>query len=179
MFNGILCSTASSAGTCSTTKTIHVRRSLVISFSTGTPADPALFDSSLVPASAITLPSCTTAPADNTMPTTDYFVRIVDEYGNAMPTGTTVAFSTDNGTLLSPASYVVPNEGGGCNSAFAGCPAASGSATFGNYKVSLRSDATYDTATTACTNTNTTGKLTVTVTSPSGLITPITFTVAD
>jgi hypothetical protein len=179
LFNGVLCSTLSSPGTCNTTKkTIHVRQPIVIMFSSSSPAPLALFAtdslaSMFTPATSITLPSCSTIPADNTMPLTYYAIRIVDEHGNAMPTGTTIAFTTDNGKLLSTASWIVPNDSG-CSSAFGGCPANVGTADFGYYYLTMKSDATG-----ACTNTSTSGTLSVKVTSPSGLISNTSIVVND
>ncbi len=186
-FNGVLCSTLSSAGTCSTTKAIYVRRSMVITMSSSSPSPLALFDPLGVAATSISLPSCSNPVAPTTTttasgPVTTYNIRVVDVNGNAMPVGTTIAFTSSNGTLLSPASVIVPNTSG-CSSAFAGCPAGVGTAAFGIYSVTMQSDATYvpatDTVPAKCTNAKNEGILTVTVTSPGGLITTVSFAVTD
>jgi hypothetical protein len=185
-FNGVLCTATSSAGTCSATKTIHARQSHVIIFASSSPSPLALFAYNAttqaydIPAASITLPSCSTSPVNDTMPLMSYAIRIVDVNGNAMPTGTTIEFTADNGKLLSNPSWIVPNNNG-CNSdavAFPGCPAGIGTAGFGLYPISMKSDATGTSATT-CTNTSTSGTLSVKVTSPSGLITPTTIPVDD
>jgi len=180
LFNGVLCSALSSTGTCSTTKTINVRRSIVIAFSSSAPAALQLYQwngAAYIPVTSITLPACDTMPADNTMPLQYYAIRVVDQNGNAMPVGTTISLTTDNGTL-STASWTVPNIEG-CNSAFSGCPASVGSADFQFYDFRMKSDATYAAATTTCTNSKTSGTLSVRVTSPNGLITPDGFSVFD
>jgi hypothetical protein len=104
---------------------------------------------------------------------------VVDLHGNAMPVGTTVTFSTDNGTITSSASYTVPNTAG-CLSTSATCPASVGTPGFGNISVTMKSDAVYTPATTGtpptpatCTDpTGSSGYFTVTVTTPNGVISP-------
>lgn len=185
-FNGVLCNetAGSSAGTCSTSKSIHVRRSIVLTLSSSQPAPLALFDNSSPPASAtsISLPACdnpgSTMPSG---PVTRYYVRIVDVNGNAMPAGTIISFATSNGTLVSSPSFTVANTSG-CSAAFSGCTASVASALFEYYPVDLQSDATY--AAGACTNAKTSGVLTVTVKTPGGsgvgsTTTPTTITVTD
>lgn len=179
-YNGVLCDNAtappkgSSAGTCSTTKSIHVRRALVLTMSSSTPAALALFNNAAPPAAAtsINLPACdNTVGGVSTMDATTYYVRVVDVNGNAMPVGTTIGFATTNGTLLSTASFTTMNNTG-CSSAFPGCPAGVGTSTFEYYPVTLQSDATITPATATtpatCNNTKTSGLLTVTVRTPGG-----------
>lgn len=102
-FNGVLCDNASappvgsSAGTCSTTKSIHVRGSLVIVFSGSTAVitkiSPAVID----------LQGCAaggTTPVD---------LRIVDTVGNPMPVGTTVVVTTSDGTMTGLSTFTQPN----------------------------------------------------------------------
>lgn len=170
-FNGVLCneSVSSSAGTCSASKSIHVRRSLVLTLSSSTPSPLALFDNSTPPVSAtsISLPACDN-PANLSMlsgPVTTYYVRVVDIHGNAMPAGTTITFTTSNGAVVSTPSFTLANNTG-CSSAFPGCPASAASSLFEYYSVRLQSDATSDGA--ACTNAKTSGLLTVKVVTPGG-----------
>ena len=175
-YNGVLCSaTLSSGGTCSATKSIHVRRALVLTMSSSTPAALALFDNAAPPAAAafVNLPACdNTVGGVSTMDATTYYVRVVDLNGNAMPTGTTISFATSNGTLLSTASFTTMNNSG-CSTAFPGCPAGAGTVTFEYYPVTLQSDATYAPPVApavigTCTNAKTSGVLTVTVKTPGG-----------
>ena len=121
-------------------------------------------------------------------------VTVVDQNGNAMPAGTTVAFSTTNGIITSATSYVVgdtiacriginPNTITVANPLGVpyDCPAWIGSTGFGDSIVTMRGDAALvDTlnpitgvTTTACSNANgSSGTFTVTVTTPSGKVTP-------
>lgn len=178
LYNGSLCNTAVTPNICSSTKSIDVRRSLVLTLSSSTPTF-GLFDGSNTAATAITLPSCDTTVVNNTMPVTTYYVMVVDVNGNAMPTGTTINFATSNGTLLSQANWTTLNTTG-CSTHFPGCPASAGTAAFGYYPVQMQSDATYNSASTpACTNSKTSGVLTVTVKTPSGVSTVGTVTVND
>lgn len=174
-YNGVLCNALSSAGTCSPTKSIHVRRALVLTMSSSTPAPLALFNNAAPPAAAalINLPACdNTVGGVSTMDATTYYVRVVDANGNAMPVGTTIGFATSNGTLLSTASFTTMNNTG-CSAAFAGCPAGVGTATFEYYPVTLQSDASFappvaPAVVGTCTNAKTSGLLTVTVKAPGG-----------
>jgi len=167
LFNGVLCDESlpnrSSAGTCSLTKTIHVRSSEIIVLSSS--AAIITINGGVSP---IALTSCG-APATIT-------VTVVDVNGNAMPAGTTVDFTTDNGTISSAAKVIQPDTIG-CRTSYAGCPAsiAAASATFGDISLIMQSDATG----TPCVNTKTSGTLTMKVTSPKGLITTATATVTD
>jgi hypothetical protein len=190
-FSGILCDDVtagrSSAGTCSPNKTIHVRQAGVIVLS-GSTANITINKDA-----AIAIPACD----DGTLPSThtatgnapkEFTITVVDANGNAMPAGTTVAFATDNGKISSLASYVVPSSLG-CRSSthtpvggvpvadYPGCPIATGSATFGDYKVTLQSDAAFTpavagTSDASCSNTTPSGTFTVTVTTPSNTAAP-------
>ena len=129
----------------------------------------------------ISLPPCGGAPG---APLT-FGVTVVDVNGNAMPAGTTVAFSTDNGTITSSTPFIVPDTAG-CRSGYSGCPASAASATFGDILVTMKSDATFTAAVVgppavpaACTNTNANGTFTVKVTSPRGLVTTASMPVSD
>jgi hypothetical protein len=160
-YNGILCTAG--AAICSTQKSIDVRGSAVVVFSSSS-ANIVINNGA-----TITLPQCT--PAGPGAPLT-FTAAVVDLNGNAMPAGTTIAFSTTNGTITSDASVTVPNTAD-CRTGFAGCPASRGSATFGNISVTMKSDATFAVGPPAlCTDSNgSSGTFTVKVTTPSGLIT--------
>lgn len=175
-YRGLLCN--GDAAVCSTQKSIDVRASQVIVFS-GSFATTTINNGA-----TIALPTCTLAGGAGAP--LAFTVRIVDRNGNAMPVGTTVAFSSDNGTITSTASDVVLDTAG-CNTGYVGCPAGAGSTTFGDYVVTMKSDATYtpgdataDPPTAAvCTNTNSSGTFTVKVTTPKGNITTDTMSVTD
>lgn len=196
-YNGMLCTAG--AGICNTTqKSIDVRASQVIVFSDSWGASTAKL-AAIVPASApitapalpnggvlnagipttgIVLSSCTTVPGAIQNTPSTVTVTVVDTNGNAMPVGTTVAFSTSNGSTPTPASWTVPDTIG-CRTGFAGCPASAASLTFGDISVSLVSDAVYAVGPPAtCTNTSG-GIFTVTVTTPKGSITTYTMGIAD
>jgi hypothetical protein len=121
-FSGVLCNTTtpplSSAGTCAASQTIYVRSSTVIAFSS---------NYALIAIPAIT-PSTTAT----------YLVNVVDVNGNAMPVGTTVAFSITGTTskINGDSSFIVPNTSG-CNSNHPGCPATVGTTTFGDIAISI------------------------------------------
>ncbi len=183
-YNGTLCneppSGTSSAGTCATARSIHVRRNFVILFSGSNP----VFTAS---AGSINLPLCIDGVAFSPSAQTVVFT-IRDANGNIMPAGTTVTFATTNGTIVSaPTNFVVPNStaclaGSGPAAGFI-CPAASavalGAAPLG-YAVTVKSDATQGASPTfACTNASPVGVLTVTVTTPKGLATSTSIPVND
>ena len=89
--------------------------------------------------SHIDLPACNTISGN--VPDT-FMVTVVDVNGNAMPVGSTVAFSTSNGTITSDASYIVPDTIA-CRTGYTGCPATAASANFGDIPVTMKSDATF------------------------------------
>lgn len=177
-FSGVLCDdiTAgrSSAGTCSPNKTIHVRQSntVVLSSSSAT--------ITINGGAAITVSPCHTT--NGNAPTT-FTVTIVDVNGNAMPAGTTVGFTTTNGTITSAASYIVPSNSTGCRTGYSGCPASARSATFGDIPVTMQSDAVFTVVAApgpnTCVNSTPSGTITVTVTTPGGTKTTATATVTD
>src|SRR5207249_10163878 len=126
---------------------------------------------------------------------TTVLVTITDINANIMPQGTTVTFSTTNGTIVSaPTTFIVPNSTAclaGAGPGFVGgtvatgfvCPASSavplGSAPL-SYAVTVTSDATVAAGPPAvCTNPKPTGVLTVTVTTPKGVITSVSIPVTD
>lgn len=178
-FSGVLCDDVtagrSSAGTCSTNKTIHVRKSQVI----------VLSDSFAVTTVSGGAPMVV-APCDliNGNEPTDFTVTVVDANGNAMPAGTTIVMSTDNGTITAGASSIVPDTIG-CRTGYPGCPATAASATFGDIPVSIKSDATYTPAVlvpataAVCSNSTPSGTFTVTVTTPGGFKTMTSIHITD
>ena len=183
-YSGVLCDNVnagrSSAGTCASSKTTHVRASHQIIFSSSDPGailidGAAPFTVALdpcVPGAAPPGPGRTGLPSNIT-------VTVYDVNGNAMPQGTTVAIGTDNGTIVGVSSYVVENTTA-CRSGVAGCPVSAASPTLGDYVFTLKSDAAYDPATGTCANTSASGTLTVTVTPPKGnIITKATASVTD
>ena len=200
LYNGILCQ--SGGAWCSTTKNINVRRQDVIVLSGSSAyikastdsyanvvANPDLFNpnSSLPPSPGtrvedygiIQLPTCVDTVTFTNTPVYVY-LQITDLHGNTMPAGTTVTATATNGTVASvPASPIPDNTG--CvhgDSQFTGCPANAQKLEQSPNLVVLTSDATQD-ATKTCTNTKTSGFLTITVTSPLGLKTSKIYTVTD
>lgn len=184
LYRGLLCN--GDPAVCSTQKTIDVRGSQVIVFSTSSA------NITINNGATIALPPCTVGGGPGA--STTFGVNVVDLNGNAMPVGTVVAFSSDNGTITSDTSYVVPDTTA-CNSAYAGCPASAGSATFGNILVTMKSDSVFTTTSNTITNAdgstsivtsnactdpnNSSGVFNVTVTAPSGKVTTGTIGVTD
>jgi len=204
-YNGTLCneppSGTSSAGTCSAAKSIHVRRNFPIVFSGSNPVFQ-FTDATTTPITSVDVstPACTAA-GPFSPPIKTVLVTITDINGNIMPRGTTVAFSTTNGTIVSaPTSFTVPNStaclaGAGPGFAVAPgtvtpgfvCPATSavplGSAPL-SYAIIVKSDVTQTSSGTppvlTCNpNTTTSGVLTVTVTTPNGTSTTTQIPVND
>ena len=186
-FNGILCDDItpgrSSAGTCSTTHTLHVRDSQVMILSSS------YANITINGGAPITIPACSVANGD--VPIT-FPVTVVDINGNAMPAGTVIAFSSTNGTITSASSWIQPDTigcrssthlvGGVVTPDYSGCPTSAGSVTFGNIPVTMKSDATFTLVTpppNTCANLTPSGSFTVSVTSPRGLITTATANVTD
>lgn len=90
---------------------------------------------------------------------------LFDRPGNLLPAGTTIRFSTSNGRLLSGDVFTVQNGIGPDSSNWV-------------YTVQLISDASQDLAGN-CTNTVSSGALTITVTTPSGVVTTASYPVTD
>lgn len=167
-FSGVLCDSAkSSAGTCSSNKTIHVRSSIVIVFS-----GSAAVISKIAPAGTIDLGSTPGAAACSGK-SQQVDLRIVDVGGNPMPVGTTIAITTTNGTLSGTSTFTQVNTN---------VTLAAGAA---NYSVSVRDDATIPIDSTTglpfgtCKDTTQSGVLTVTVTTPGAGGVPGTVTTAQ
>ena len=180
-YSGVLCDTAkSSAGTCSSNRTIHVRRSIVIIFS-GSNA----VITKILPTGTINLgggfSGIGTCPGGGSQ---EVDLRIVDGLGNPMPVGTTIAVTTTDGTISGTSSFVQANTNVTPPANLGFSPPGAGVA---NYTVFIRDDSrltsTTDpatgTTTFKCEDTTLSGVLTVTVTTPGlGLVSP-TITVAQ
>ena len=170
-YNGVLCTPG--AAICATQKSIDVRGRETVVFSSSSA------DISINGGAAIALNACSLV--NGNVPSS-FIVTVVDINGNAMPAGSTVAFSSDNGTIVSDAAYVVPDTIG-CRTGYAGCPASAASATFGDIFIRMKSDATFTVGTppapNTCVNSSPAGTFTVKVTSPKGLITTLSTSVTD
>jgi hypothetical protein len=175
LYNGVLCDPSVAPGStstaCNTQKSIHVRDSLVIVLSSSS-AIIAILDSAGNPLDPIALPACTSSGNGAAL---GFIVSVLDVNRNAMPVGTKINFSTNNGTILSPTDDTVSNETT-CNTG-GSCPASAANATFGNYVLTMKTDATFNAGT--CTNTSASGLFTVTVTTPKDNITTSFVTVTD
>jgi hypothetical protein len=200
-YNGVLCietpAGTSTAGTCATSKSIHVRRNFPIVFSGSNPVFQITDPLTGNPVSQITLPPCVNG-TPFTPSTQRVLFTITDVNGNIMPAGTAVSFSTSNGTIVSlPTSFTVPNSTACLNGEGAGagfiCPG-SDTVTPANavppavqpgfaplaYTITMKSDATQGpTPTFTCTNTTSVGVLNVTVTTPKGVVSTASIPVND
>jgi hypothetical protein len=176
--SGVLCDDVtpgrSAAGSCSSSKTIHVRQSGVIILSSShalitikPPALPTNLNAG-IPSTGIVLPSCYTNGTEIPSPVT-FTVTVLDLNGNTMAAGTKIDFSTNNASILSTATGIV-EDSTECLSGYSGCPASAASSSLGEYSVTMKSDATYTPATATepakCVNDTTSGIFTVKVTSP-------------
>ncbi len=153
-YSGALCNPAAGIF-CAASPNVHVRQSTVIVFSSSsaTFTPPATFD----------LGGNLAGSQCNTARTATF--NITDANGNAMPSGSTISFSTSNGSLTGITSFVAPNT------------SANTPTTMFDYTVSLQSDATYTAAVAGpplvaafCTDPTPSGSLTVTVTTPLGVV---------
>ena len=162
LYHGVLCNPSVGASFCSTQKSIDVRGSQVIVLS-GSAATIAINGGA-----AIGLSPCASGVAGTPL---TFNVNVVDVNGNAMPVGSTVNFTSSPATtpsLITSANYVVPDSTGCQSTGYAGCPASVGSTTFGNIPVTMQSGVSSG----ACLNaTGSSGTFTVTVTTPSGVVT--------
>lgn len=182
-YNGVLCNelTGSAAGTCSSQKSVHIFRNIPIVFS-GSHAVLNFFETTtgaLVPlpvGSAITFGRCTDnvlfAPESRTL-----LVTVTDDNGNVMPAGSRVEFTISNGRIISdPKTFTIPNSiacraDGGVN-----CPA--GSAVpltvapdnLLSFEVAIRSAVTQDNNLDCLDPATSPGKINITVTTPSGVV---------
>jgi len=187
LYHGVLCTLG--AAICSPQKSIFVRDSQIIVLSTSHA------DITINGGAAIALPPCVTGigGSGHAGAPTSFTVTVVDLNGNAMPAGTTVAFSSTNGTITFPVGGYTVQDTIGCRAGYAGCPAFSASATFGDHTVSMKSDSVFAAgaagsagppvvppAADTCTDpTGSSGMFTVTVTTPKGNITSYYMPVTD
>ncbi len=172
-FNGVSCNETvaggSSPGSCSPVKGIFVRGTATVIFSGSTA--PAITTD--VP--SIAFPPCSTTVAF-TKTTKSAVFTIWDANGNVLPAGTTVAFASSNGTIVSaPASFTIPNTNLRSPAVVDGV---------GTFTVTLESNATQTINATAppafiCTNERSAGQVTVTVTTPSGRVSTRSINVDD
>jgi hypothetical protein len=183
-YSGVLCDESvagrSSPGSCSASKTIHVRGDIVVIFSSSVP------DISKIDQSDFELPKCqTTTQILNK--SVRRVILLSDLNGNALPAGTTVSFATTNGNITSPASYTVPDSVACVVPGSAKCPARNTelfSTDAGRYPVQIEADWT-QAATPGnpnlftCTNTRSSGVLTMTIRTPLGRVTNVLMTVND
>ncbi len=156
-FNGVLCDSAvSSAGTCSLSKSIHVRNDIVIVFSGST----AVISKIAPPGNINLVGGCsgTSVQVD---------LRIVDLVGNPMPAGTTVTIATSDGTISGISSFTQ----GSTN-----ITPAVGAA---NYTIFVRDDTSVDAAGVCSADVTKTGVLTVKVTTPGGTVSSAQFNVVN
>ena len=185
LYNGVLCTPGGAH--CSARKSVDVRGSQIIIFSTSAANISIATNGTFNGSPAIILPTCSTI--NGNVPLT-FAVTVVDIHGNAMPAGTTVAFSSDNGVIVTASPYIVPDTigcriGNDPNGVPYVCPTSAGSATFGNILVTMKSNATFTPAdinagkVATCQDANTVGTFTVTVTTPKGLVTTGGQTVKD
>ena len=172
-------------------KTVHVRQSLIqvlsTSFANITPLDPKT--SFPLNASALPLPECKDGiPFTNATGVLAFAIRDLNGTifpgspsntlpGNILAAGTKIEFATTNGTIVSPTSYTVINTN-------------DPSQTGWIYRVFITSDATQtgegaknpdgsQQPSYVCTNSVKSGFLKITVTSPSGAITPFLASITD
>jgi hypothetical protein len=146
IFNGILRASSITGPT-----TIHVRGSLTIVLS-GSAAFITVNNGN-----AINLDHCTDGVAFNNTPVA-FNISVVDVNGNVMPAGTTISFTSTNGTIISiPPSFTVLNTS---------------TVVPPTYTVRMVSDATQGAAPAlTCSNSKTSGDFNVTVTTPKGTAT--------
>ena len=184
LYRGLLCN--GDPAVCSAQKTIDVRGSQVIVFSSSAA------NTTINGGATIALSAC--SPAGGAGASKSFTVTVVDRNGNAMPAGTTVAFSASNGTITSATAYTVPDTSG-CrigvdpNGLTYACPSGAGSASFGNISITMKSDAVFTPASVDSTGatvpascadaTGSSGTFTVNVTSPLGIVTTASVGVTD
>ena len=165
-YNGVLCNVLSSAGTCSTTKTIDVRQDIVIVLSGSTPVFTISTVNSLAVAPALQTVDLTGCGGPQTIN-----VKIVDVNGNLMPAGTTVTFAANHdGTILSMGGNLTVENANTEPTGFP-TPPTPARATIPNYNYSVTFEGDGAISSGVCTDTTLNGTLTVTVTTPKGITT--------
>jgi hypothetical protein len=184
IYNGVLRATGVGSG-----ETVHLRQSMVMVLSNST-ANVTLLDQAVNGAPTVgtlALSQCTNGTAfvnqgrtfrfairDNN-PTVFATNRLAahpndsswlfDRPGNPLPANTQITITTSNGILQSPITYVVPNSIAPDSSNWV-------------YSVQLASDALQSTAL-VCDNRVASGSLTITVTTPSGVVSSFSYPVTD
>lgn len=186
LYNGILCDPAS--GQCAANRTLHVRDKQIIVFSGSTarfefggtsqaitfsPPSPTAPDKSI---DTITLPVCVNG-VKFSPPSVSFWVKVYDERTNVMPANTSISASTGNGAFSSKTSHTVFDSSACHTPGLYGCPASATAMVA--YNFSITSDATQNPETLQCSNPKASGQLTITVTTPKGIETPIQFNVTD
>jgi len=164
-YSGVLCNPAAGVF-CAASPNVHVRNSIVIVFSSSTP-------SVAVSVATVDLGGNNVVQKCSVVPAPVVF-QITDTHGNAMPAGTTISFATNNGTITSGSSFIVPNTAANVLS----------SPLLFNYSISLKSDATYAAPVVpavvgTCTDLITGGGLSVTVTTPLGTASTVSIPVTN
>ncbi|HEX8405889.1 MAG TPA: Ig-like domain-containing protein [Duganella sp.] len=186
-YNGVLLSTPDvNSGAANT---VHVRQAMVMVLSNSTP-NVSLLDQSAGGAPVIgtlALNHCTTGTKFvNDARSFHFAIRdnnptvfaanqraahpndplwLFDRPGNPLPAGTQIAFSASNGAVLGSTTVVVPNTNAVDSNAW-------------TYTVQMLSDAVQDSAL-LCTDRSGSGALTITITTPNGVVTTISYPVTD
>jgi hypothetical protein len=181
VYNGVL----RAAPDTSINNTVHVRQSMVMVMSNSTAAISLLEQS---PVTGLVLPHCVTGTKfSNDVRTFHFAIRdnnptvfannrmsahsgdplwLFDRPGNPLPAGSTIVFTTSNGVLGSGSTVTVPSTNDADSNAWV-------------YTVQLFSDASQAQDSLLCSNAVTSGALTITVTTPNGIVTVASFPVTD
>ncbi len=149
LYSGVLCNPAAGAF-CSAQRSIHARKDIVIVFS----GSGAVIT---VSPSPIDLGGCG--------PVQTVSIHVRDVNGNPMPAGSIISVTTSNGTLSGATTFAQLNT--------------SAPQPVPNYFVSIQGDGTLSGTPVVCTDKTTSGALTVTVTTPLGIITTSNTTVMN
>jgi hypothetical protein len=181
IYNGVLQTTPNISGA----NTVHVRLSMVMVLSNSTAAVSLL--SSASGNGTLALDHCTNGSTfTNSTRTFSFAIRdnnptvfapnrsslhggdplwLSDRPGNPLPAGTQISFTASNGILLSPANITVANTSSADSASWV-------------YNVALISDASQN-AGLVCSNVLGNGLLNVTVTTPNGTVTQVSYPVTD
>ncbi|MYM75067.1 hypothetical protein GTP56_23135 [Duganella sp. FT134W] len=183
IYNGVLQTVPNITGV----NTVHVRKSMVMVLSNSNAAISLLEQS---PVTGLALAHCTTGTAYvNNVRSFHFAIRdnnpfvfannrqaahtgdplwLFDRPGNPLPAGSTITIGTSNGVVLSSPTYVVPSTNAVDSSAWV-------------YTVQMVSDVsqTSDSSLICSSNAVSAGILTITVTTPNGIISSATFPVTD
>ena len=132
-YNGVLCTAG--AAICSTQKSIDVRDSAVVVFSTSS-AFIVINDGQ-----TINLPPCTIAGGAGRTPDVHCHGGRSQWQRHACRDDDSL-FHVQRDDYLRPPRVIVPNTNG-CRTGFAGCPASAGSPSFGDFLVTMKSDGVF------------------------------------